>query len=321
MSEEHNKYPEFNPQPEENNQNDNPDLVISKVSPILAAFIGLIGGFFLYQIVGGLLTLIIFGMDFEKAPINSLRLITVAGQLLFILLPALVFAKYFYENVDKIIRLRIPNLKEITLFTLGIFILTPLLQSYLYVQNYIIEILAKNFSLIKTLKELFDNLNALVEKTYSNLLQASNGFEFLFVVFVVAIVPAISEEVMFRGFIQRSFEQKLSPIIAGLLTAIFFSFYHFNPYGFIPLAILGFYFGIAAYYSKSLIIPIFLHFLNNFSAISIYHIAGSSELIKSDVKADADELKFYLFSILILGSLFILLLVSIKKYYSSQQIN
>ncbi len=320
MSEDNNFSYEFIPEPEENQHEEIPDKVPSKASPIFAAFVGLIGGFFLYHIVGGMLTLLIFGMDLESASVNSLRLMTVAGQLLFILLPALIFARYFYENFDKIIRLRIPTSKEVLLFSLGIFILTPLLQSYLYIQNYFIEILAENFKAINTLKELFDNLNELVEKTYSNLLQASNVFEFIFVAFVVAVVPAFSEEIMFRGFIQRSFEQKISPILAGLVTAIFFSLYHFNPYGLIPLACLGFYFGIAAYYSKSLIIPIFLHFLNNFSAISIYHIEGSNELIESDVKAGADELKFYLISVLVLGSLFILLLIYIKKYYSSQQI-
>ena len=67
-----------------------------QISPIAAAFIGLIGGFFLYQIVGGLLTLLIFGLDIENAPVNGIRLMTMAGQILFILLPALIFTKLFY---------------------------------------------------------------------------------------------------------------------------------------------------------------------------------------------------------------------------------
>ena len=33
------------------------------ISPIAAAFLGLIGGFFLYQFVGGILTFVIFGFD------------------------------------------------------------------------------------------------------------------------------------------------------------------------------------------------------------------------------------------------------------------
>jgi hypothetical protein len=49
-----------------------------RISPIAAAFIGLIGGFILYQIVGGVLTLLIFGMNFEQAPVNSVRLMTMA---------------------------------------------------------------------------------------------------------------------------------------------------------------------------------------------------------------------------------------------------
>lgn len=320
MLEENNTNFEIKPKEEPETQQNDPDRVPSFASPIFAAFVGLIGCFFLYQVVGGVLTLVIFGMNLDNAPVNSLRLMTIAGQLLFILLPAIIFSKLFYPNVSKIIRLRIPDIKEVLLFTVGIFILAPLLQSYLYVQNYIIEILAQNIPIINTLKELFDSLNSLIEKTYGNLLDASNILEFLFIVLVVAIVPSISEEVMFRGFVQRSFEQKLTPFIAGLITAVFFSLYHFNPYGFIPLSILGFYFGLAAYYSKSLIIPIFLHFLNNFSAVTVYHIVGSNELIKSDVKANKEELIFYLVSIAILVGLFVALLSSIKKYYSTKQI-
>ena len=49
------------------------------ISPIVAAFIGLIGGFFLYQIVGGMITLLIFGAKIENAPVNSVRLMTMAA--------------------------------------------------------------------------------------------------------------------------------------------------------------------------------------------------------------------------------------------------
>src|SRR3989339_1111461 len=68
-------------------------VITAKISPISAAFLGLVGGFFLYQIVGGLLTLIILGFDIENANVTSVRLMTTAGQILFILLPALLFTK------------------------------------------------------------------------------------------------------------------------------------------------------------------------------------------------------------------------------------
>jgi uncharacterized protein len=286
------------------------------ISPIGAAFIGLIGGFFLYQIIGGLLTLLIFGFNLESIPVNSMRLMTMAGQILFILLPALIFAKWIYVDVGKIIRIRKPAWQEVVLFSIGIFILTPLLQSYLYIQNHFLELWAQNSQLINSVKSFFDTLDQMVEKTYGNLLSASNIFELILVVIVVAVIPAISEEAMFRGFVQRSFELKLKPYLAIFLTAIFFSAYHFNPYGFIPLFILGAYFGFTAYMSRSLVVPMILHFLNNFSAILLYHIFGNDELLKSNTAIKGDELSSYVILLVVLTLLFVFLIAIINKYYS-----
>ena len=136
----------------ENNQDyDADDDLEFQISPVAAAFIGLAGGFFLYQILGALLTVLIFGINLESVPVNDLRLMTMAGQILFILLPALLFAKWIYSDVGKIIRIRKPDWKELVLFTIGIIILTPLLQSFLYIQNYF-GILAKNSLAINSIK-------------------------------------------------------------------------------------------------------------------------------------------------------------------------
>lgn len=305
----------------ESSQDYDPDDDLEfKISPVAAAFIGLAGGFFLYQIIGALLTILIFGLNLESIPVNSLRLMTMAGQILFILLPALLFAKWIYSDVGKIIRIRKPDLKELGLFVIGIIILTPLLQSYLYMQNYFLEILAKNSSAINSIKSFFDALNEMVEKTYGNLLSASNIFELTLVVIVVAVVPALSEETMFRGFIQRSFELKYKKYLAAIITALFFSLYHFNPYGFVPLFILGAFFGFAAYKSKTLIIPMILHFLNNFSAVSLYHIIGDEELIKSDASVNPNELSSYVMMFFGLTVLFVGLILVINKYYSSKKL-
>jgi membrane protease YdiL (CAAX protease family) len=305
----------------ENNPDYDPDNDLTfEISPVAAAFIGLAGGFFLYQILGSLLTILIFGLDLESIPVNSLRLMTMAGQILFILLPALLFAKWIYSDVGKIIRIRKPDLKELGLFITGIVILTPLLQAFLYIQNYYLDFFAKNSSFINSVKSFFDSLNEMVEKTYGNLLSASNIFEFALVVIVVAIVPALSEETMFRGFIQRSFELRYKKYYGAIITAIFFSLYHFNPYGLIPLFILGAFFGFAAYKSKTLLIPMFLHFLNNFSAVSLYHIIGDDELLKSDASINPDELSSYVLMFLGLTALFVGLIVFINKYYSSKKL-
>jgi membrane protease YdiL (CAAX protease family) len=291
-----------------------PESPYPLISPVAAAFLGLIGGFILYQFAGGLLTLLIFGFDIEAAPVNGLRLMTMAGQILFILLPALLFAKWIYGNISEVISLKLPNWKEITFFTIGIVILTPLLQSYLYIQNYFIELWAENSTFISSIKTILDSLDELIEKTFGNLLSADTIPEMLLVVLVVSIVPAISEEIMFRGYIQRSFEFKLKPFWAALITAVFFSLFHFNPYGILPLAALGLYFGFAAYMSESLVIPVFLHFLNNFFAVMLYFSIGDDELITGNI-AEAEALSSHLVFFFVLAGLFILLVLFIRSYY------
>lgn len=322
--EDHNKdsAPDENNQPNLTEDTHKTELTMEEqfnpqISPILAAIVGLIGGFFLYQLVGGLLTLLVFGLDIENAPINGIRLMTTAGQILFILLPAIVFSKLFYSDVTKFLRIKIPSWKEVLFYTIGIAILTILLQNYLYIQNYFIDQLANNIPMVKSLKELLDTLNAYVEKTYGNLLKANNIFEAVLIVFVVAVIPALSEEAMFRGFIQRSFEFKMKPFYAALLTAVFFGVNHFNPYGLIPLIILGLYFGYAAYMSGSIIIPIILHFLNNFTAVMLYFIFGDDELISSTVNKPA-ELGSSLIMLLFMTVLLIGVMTVIKKYYSKE---
>lgn len=290
------------------------------ISPIGAAFIGLIGGFILYQVVGALLMILIFGINLESIPVNSMRLMTMAGQILLILLPALLFSKWFYLDIGKIIRIKKPAWQEIGLFLLGMIILTPLLQIYSLIQNYFIELWAKNYGFVNEFKKFFDYLNTMVDKTYSNLLSASNILELGFVVIVVAVVPALSEEAMFRGFIQRSFELKLKPYWAIFLTAIFFSLNHFNPYGFIPLFILGTYFGFTAFKTRSLVIPMILHFFNNFIAIILYHIWGNEDLLKSDTSVKSDELSFYVIMLIILTLFFVFLISIITKYYNSKNL-
>ncbi len=321
MTELNNKYdkPDKNENGEEGKNINSSSLknIHPVISPISAAFLGLIGGFFLYQIVGGLLTILIFGSNVEHASIIGLRLMTMAGQILFILLPALLFAKWVYHDITKIIRFRLAPFNEILLFVLGIIILTPLLQYYIAIQTFAIDHLAQSYSLINSLKILLDKLNSFVDKTYINLLTAHSVFEGILVIIVVSIVPAICEEVMFRGYIQRSFEFKMKPVWAALLTAIFFGLYHFNPYGLIPLIGLGFYFGYAAIKSDSIVVPMSLHFLNNFVAIILFFIYGNKDILNTHPSQvgslESSIIMFFILLVLFIGVIFL-----IRNYYKQK---
>lgn len=290
------------------------------MAPVKAAIFGLIAVFFLYQFGGAVLTLLIFGLDFESADVNAVRLLTMAAQVLLILLPGLMFAKLVYDDVGRVIRFKMPDLKGLGLFILGFIILTPLLQSFLYIQNHLIEIAADSFPFVEMLKGMFDELDKLVGETYSRILSSNSFLESGFIVLVVAVTPAICEEVFFRGFVQKSFEQKIKPFLAALITAIFFGLYHFSPYGLIGLTALGLYFGYAAYKSDSLLVPVVLHFLNNFFAVTLYILFDAEEYMDASAPPPEDVSQ-YVYSFFFFLALFLLLIFGIKKYYHTLSLN
>lgn len=287
---------------------------IPTMSPNKAAILGLIAVFFIFQFGGGLLAISVFGFDLNNADMNLMRLLTIGSQILFILFPAILFSKLVFEDVTSVIRFRMPNPKEVGLFSIGLLLLVPLLQNYLNIQNYVLQELSKNSPFFLGIKNFLDNLDKLVEESYLQLLTANNLFEYILVIFTVSITPAICEEVFFRGFVQKSFEFKQKPFTAILLTSIFFGLYHFNPYGLLPLIVLGIYLGFAVYKSNSIVVPVILHFLNNFIAILAFFIFGEEELLQSNF-VDPETINSHLISFTLLLLFFIVFVFYINKNY------
>jgi membrane protease YdiL (CAAX protease family) len=81
---------------------------------------------------------------------------------------------------------------------------------------------------------------------------------------VIALLPAVGEELLFRGLVQNKLKDVfLNPHTAVIITGFLFSFIHFQFFGFIPRMFLGILFGYIYYWSGNIIIPIAMHFTNN----------------------------------------------------------
>lgn len=81
---------------------------------------------------------------------------------------------------------------------------------------------------------------------------------------VVVLLPAVGEEVLFRGIIQRKLAQHWANVhLAIWVSAAIFSAIHFQFYGFLPRMILGALFGYLYYWSGRLSVAILAHFVNN----------------------------------------------------------
>ena len=102
--------------------------------------------------------------------------------------------------------------------------------------------------------------------------QFSSTGELALAFVVIAILPAIGEEFVFRGMLQQQlFKASRNIHLAIWTSAILFSAFHLQFFGFVPRMMLGALFGYLYYWSGSLWMPMFAHFVNNgFSVIMLY---------------------------------------------------
>ena len=91
--------------------------------------------------------------------------------------------------------------------------------------------------------------------------------------FIVALIPAIGEELLFRGVLLRLLKEMTKSMhLAVIISALLFSAIHLQFYGFLPRFLLGLILGYSFVFTRNLWVPIFLHFVNNASSVIIYYL-------------------------------------------------
>lgn len=103
------------------------------------------------------------------------------------------------------------------------------------------------------------------------LTQFSSPERFIVGVLVVAVVPAVAEELFFRGVIQRNLVQWVSPHVGIWLAAAIFSAIHFQFFGFFPRFVLGLVLGYLYFWSGNILVSMAAHFTQNgFQLLLLY---------------------------------------------------
>lgn len=116
------------------------------------------------------------------------------------------------------------------------------------------------------------------------MLQVDTVGGLLFNLLVIALIPAIGEELTFRGVMQQSLVKRCKNVHVGIiLSAAIFSFIHFQFYGFLPRMFLGILLGYMFYYSGSLWTSILMHFINNGAAVVVAYL-GQKGLTDIDME-------------------------------------
>ena len=88
---------------------------------------------------------------------------------------------------------------------------------------------------------------------------------------LMAVLPALAEELTFRGVVQGLFRGNRH--VAIWAAAAIFSFVHFQFYGFLPRMLMGAAFGYMLWWTDSLWVPILMHFTNNALAVVFTFLA------------------------------------------------
>jgi hypothetical protein len=239
-----------------------------------AAFVVLALGviFVLYQVVGGGAAILIAGGRITPDTVPLVRWSTLLGQILLMLVPTLLLTRLRFGSIVQPLRLHFPRPVDLFLTVIALLALQQVLQGYMVLQDAI--------PLPTKLQQLVDMLKALFEETYRMLVFAQSPGELLFVVVTVALVPAVCEELLFRGLVQRDLESVVGGGRSAVFTGVIFGLFHLNPLSIVPLVALGVFFGFLVYRAQNITLAMVAHFLNNFLAsVAVYFQVDEDSMV------------------------------------------
>lgn len=258
---------------------------------------------FLLSLLSFLLIKIFFGIDLfsnqnyldnlhDPLIVNSLKLLQIlSGSLGLFIIPSLISAYFFDEKPISYLHLN----KRILLFSLLLVLFISIAS--MPVINWLVS-LNSHLSLPAPLYQLelwmrnSENQAARITEAF---LRGETLNTLWFNIFIIALLPAIGEELLFRGILQRIFTQMLKNAHAAIIiTSIIFSAFHFQFYGFLPRMVLGIFLGYLLIWSGSLWLPIAAHFLNNAIAVFLVHLHNQNKLgFNPDTLGTLPDERFY----------------------------
>lgn len=140
-------------------------------------------------------------------------------------------------------------------------------------------------SLVSTF--ILKNIPAL-EKLLDQIPTPSNGIELVKSIFFIAVLPAIFEELFFRGFLFKSLE-KFGVKSKIILSSLFFTFLHFNPLNFVGPLFIGMVYGYLRHRTDSIFPSMICHFFNNSLAVILsYFVTATPDSADIDLISNLD---------------------------------
>ena len=237
-------------------------LILVGIALILAVLSSTIGAFIAQLITG----VSIFGNPLALSDINNsdvvlaLKITQLFSAIGTFLLPPIIAAYLFSLDIKEYLGAN--KLISIQQLLIAVFLIV-LIQPFV---NWM-SLINAGVQLPDWLQNLMNAPGNSAQKIGEALMKGSSLGSLIFSAFVIAIVPAVSEELIFRGVIQKLFVDLAKNKHVGIiLTAILFSALHMDVAGFIPRFALGAMLGYLYLWSGSIYLSMAAHFANNLLA-------------------------------------------------------
>ena len=112
---------------------------------------------------------------------------------------------------------------------------------------------------------------------FMNSMRAETAMDWVLLFIGVVLFAAVSEELVFRGFLQVSLEKKGDVTRAVLLVSLAWTIIHANPFWAVPIFVMGVIIGFLAWRTGSIIPGILVHAINNFLSLLNYNLQPEME--------------------------------------------
>jgi len=192
-----------------------------------------------------------------------LNLFVFISSTLPLLLTAIITMRFVKARSKDYLLLNSPlNMNWFWFSILFVFVCIPLMGLMLNLNNLI------DFSQWPDLYAWLQQKEVESNQIYESLIGDRTTSSFVVCIVFMALLPALAEEVFFRGFLMNVFNGIFNNMhVAILITAFLFSAMHLQFMKFIPMFFLATVFGYAAYWTGSILTSIVAHFINNSLAV------------------------------------------------------
>jgi membrane protease YdiL (CAAX protease family) len=223
---------------------------------------------------------------------SILKYLQVAQQISMFIIPAIILSVSLRRGNESFLGIsKLPDSIPIVLVVLLAFLLIPVTSFTGILNSRLVlpEWMAGFEDWMQTKEDLASGLTGLLIK--------SSGMGELFInIVIVAVIPSIAEEMMFRGILQQIFIKLFRSGHFGIwVTAILFSAIHLQFFGFLPRLILGLSFGYLYFWSRNLWIPVIAHLINNAVPVIISYFIGWKELNEKTSDISGSQIMLPLF--------------------------